>query len=360
MRTLLRATKTTGLGPSITKVGTKLLPHVNASSVISPLNIDDAMSIIRLGAVNQTEKELAAFLEFRALPDNLAMIHHLFNQDIVKLANCLLVNNIAPLRDTFLAQVNGLALISNEDFSDPETVVNKANSFIAEKTNGLITNVLSTATVDQRTMMILIATIYFKAQWKNAFKIKRTRMLPFNGNDAIQVPMMSGTFECFYGCDDVVQMIELPYTDENFTMGFILPRSKEASMDVCYPYIGSVDLRETDVCVSIPKFTQRTKLDLVEILKKEGVRDLFTSECKLDGMFEDSRNIYVSQILHEAVVIVDEEGTEAAAVTAVVFSRESCRQPSKPITFTADRSFIFYIKHKPTDIIMFVGEFNGN
>ena len=110
--------------------------------------------------------------------------------------------------------------------------------------------------------------------------------------------------------------------------------------------------------MAIPKFEIRKKTNLVSQLKKHGVKDLFLEDkCDLSTI---SKDIYVEQIIHEAVIIVDEEGTEAAAVTAMMLCQNSCSRPKQPNKiFNANHPFYFYIRYMPTNTILFIGNYKG-
>lgn len=144
-------------------------------------------------------------------------------------------------------------------------------------------------------------------------------------------------------------------------MGIILPR-ENIDVNKCGNYLcANIAYTTQYVEVHLPKFTHRKNIDLIPLMQKMGVTDVFSSlKSQLDKMTIIGVT-YVSTMIHEAVVIVDEDGTEAAAVTVAVCVNESCsmRKP-KSTVFYANRSFIYYIKHVPTNTLLFVGDFQGN
>jgi serpin B len=148
--------------------------------------------------------------------------------------------------------------------------------------------------------------------------------------------------------------LEMPYEGQ-FCMGFILPQlivQPEFMAD-----LASKSHDKTNVRVRIPKFTQRKNIDLIPILRCLGINDLFTSNAKLDDICE---GIYVSNMLHEAVVIVDEKGTEASATTVAICVTKCMHFEEEPqATFNANHPFVYYIKYVPTKTIMFVGCYDG-
>ncbi len=166
------------------------------------------------------------------------------------------------------------------------------------------------------------------------------------------------------------QIIEIPYQNENYVLGIILPKIIPDNDTIDYtinnvPIITAQEINELinnlsleKVNLYIPKFTDKKKLNLVPILKKMGLVKIFdTNMCQLDLI---SNHICVSNIIHEAVIIVDESGTTASAAT-VITGRALARAPKKENikTFRADHPFVYYIRHLPTNMFLFFGDFQG-
>jgi serine protease inhibitor len=334
----------------------KLFDVFEQNCVYSPLSIAYIMSILHLGSVGNTEMQITNLLTIKNSMDDLLMCSKIFNTDIIKLANAILVNKNMPIREEYLQMARQLALVSNEDFSNRNAIVTKANQFIETNTNNLVKDILKENMIGMDTVMILINTIYFKTYWDKPFKNIRTRKEKFNS--VVDVEMMENTMSCLYREDEVAQLVELMYKGKEFCMGIILPK-EPLSINVCTNYLkGDIPLMPTEVQVHIPKFTQRKNIDLVPYMKKLGVMDIFTLASEMDRMV--SVPAYVSTMIHEAVVIVDEAGTEAAAVTVAAIKRQCMMMKPEPIIFYANRSFVYYIKHMPTNTLLFVGDFHGN
>jgi len=152
------------------------------------------------------------------------------------------------------------------------------------------------------------------------------------------------------------QVLEMDYKDQNYSMGVILPWKNGKLPNVDSNQIIDYTSRFTsrEVKLWFPKFEHRKKVRLVPILKKLGISRLFTPYvCQLDKL---AKNIFVSDIIHEAVVIVDETGTEAAAATGIFMMDNCIREKPKIIEFKADHSFIYYIRHKDSNTLLFVGD----
>ena len=152
-------------------------------------------------------------------------------------------------------------------------------------------------------------------------------------------------------------MIELDYADREYTMGVLLPKTSNIE-NIQLEYLNNWinNLVETKVELSLPKFTHRTKIQLASILKHLGLKSLFNSNnADLSRMVDDA---YVTNIIHEAVVIVDEDGTEATAATTAVVAKCLCRAQTQKIIFNANHTFMYYIRHKKTNTILFLGTYS--
>lgn len=331
----------------------------NKDSIFSPISITFAMSLLHLSAHGNTDKQLTELFGHKYTLGELAGIYKLFNNDIMKMANALLINKKYAVNKKYLDSIKDLVLVEHDDFANVTRIIKKANDYIQNNTNGLIQNVLNNNDIDSTTIMILINTIYFKADWLHKFDVKNTQKEEFRGkNSTKQVDMMYQHEHFNYYENNQLQMVELPYKNTDYVMGILLPKNNKIPKLSAKQFNELINgLQSTDVELHLPKFKHRKNIQLVPILQKLGVTDLFTGAAQLDL----AKDAYVSKIIHEAVVIVDETGTEAAATTVVVM-KQMMAMPTisiKPIVFRADHEFIYYIRHIPTNIILFYGNFDG-
>ena len=323
--------------------------------IFSPLSIAYIMSMLHAGAYGNTEAQLTKVLGRKSTMQDLSTAYTLFNGPGIKMANAVLIKAGVSIDPEYLQMAQRLALVSNEDFNNRAAIAYKVNSFVEKNTNGLIKNIFNENIINYRTFMILINTLYFKMKWRHPFEKYSTRLENFNGRS--QVNMMRQTEYFPYYEDSFVQVVELPYTGE-YCMGIILPWDKGSTANYAYPLTNTKTYQNAYVDLRIPKFTHRRNIDLIPMLQKLGVTDLFDSQhCRLDRMSYEPA--YVSNMVHEAVVIVDEVGTEAAAAT-ICMSDNCLSSEPQPIVFNANHSFIYYIKHSRTNTLLFVGEYAGN
>jgi len=337
-------------------LATKLSFELGEQYVFSPLSINYVLSLLHQGSRDLTEEQLTTLLGKKCTINNISECFKVFNNNFVKLANAIIVNDDYYINSEYLNKLAHLAHIQSENFNDPSAVVNNTNKFIEDNTNHLITNVVKEEMITMKTIMLVINTIYFKANWLQKFDPSNTHKRMFNEN--ITMEMMSNESSYSYYEDNHIQAIEMHYEDPAYCMGIILPGEKVKMSDCIKPDINSLVFSQEQVHITIPKFTQRKKINLINSLTKLGLTELFLPTANLSGI--TSGSAYVSEMIHEAVVTVGELGTEATAVTLAIVTRESVRmQIVKPKYFLADHTFMYYIKHKPSNTLMFIGIYDG-
>ena len=241
------------------------------------------------------------------------------------------------------------------------------NNWVAEKTNNKITEIVPADALDDLTRLVLVNAIYFKGHWLKKFSINSTNddYFHISPNESVKVKMMHTKAKFYYGESSELkcQVIELPYAGENLSMFILLPDQESTQLSKFEQKLTSDDLVNIkdkfpmsllEVSLWLPKFSLDEKLSLADMLAGMGMKDLFAEGlADLSGM-DGSKNLYVSKVLHRAVVEVNEEGTEAAAATAVVMMYRSAII-QKEINFRANRPFLFFIQDKATRSILFLG-----
>merc|ERR1712012_1447237 len=211
--------------------------------------------------------------------------------------------------------------IKEYDFlNNKQSSVQQINDAVSQRTGGLIRDLLLEEDVDELTRLLIINAIYFKAQWKTAFKPEDTFYDTFSSPVSGAVNTKA---RILTGSDNGVEILELPYADETMSMIIVLPTS-DATTDISSK-INNIDMAAlrnmtpTDVAVTIPKFKLRYQTYLKQRMTKLGVTDLFNANANLRGI-TDKEALHVSEAVHQASIEVNEEGSEAAAATAVVIA----------------------------------------
>lgn len=336
----------------------KLAKLLDNDYVYSPLGITFVLSLIHLGTYENTEKELNSLFEYNYKINELNDIYNIFNNDNIKMSNALLINDRHDINNKYIDVIKHLILIKYFNDDNLQRVVKEINTYIAKNTNNLIKKIIDSTDIDIMTQMIIINTIYFKANWKYKFDKNKTKKMLFNGNldknininndEKIYVDMMHIDDRYDYFETDDIQIVEIPYDSNKYVMGIILPKNNNLihsltdniDLDYFNNLVNSLSMEK--ILLYLPRFKHKKTIRLVPFLKK----------------FKNS-DTFLSDIVHEAIIIVDEDGTEAAAVTTEILLGCALSSKMTPIIFKADHPFIYYIRYIPDNIILFYGLFYG-
>jgi serine protease inhibitor len=338
----------------------------------SPYSISTALGMTYAGARGNTQTQMAQALHF-ALDQK--QIHPAFAQlgvDLedatrlgqvqLKIANALWPRKGYKFLKPFLSLVKKYygVKITPADFSDEAASRRLINEWVEEKTEEKIKDLIAEGALDSATRMVLVNAIYFKGAWKEEFDPLRTAEAPFlTAPDLhMQVPMMNCKHNYRYAETDTLQIIELPYAGGRLSMLVLLPVEVDGlakledilKLENLETWIK--DLNETEVDVSLPKFEMSFPFRLDDTLISMGMADAFTEQADFSGM-DGSRELYIGAALHKAFVAVNEQGTEAAAASAVVMVTKGMSISS--IVFRADHPFLFLIRDNLTGSLLFIG-----
>lgn len=238
-------------------------------------------------------------------------------------------------------------------------VVSTINGWVEEKTAGKISGPMNEGMVDEKTGMILINAIYFKGNWSEKFEKSATRPADFhvNAEKTVKVNMMKQSEEFMYVARPEFKAIELPYAGKDLGMLLLLP-SEGLGIETLEEKLSPDFLAETidgmhkeEVILGLPSFKLETQFSLNNAMKALGLSRAFSAQAEFKRMSE-TKGIFISSAIHKAFVEVNEEGTEAAAITMMEMQCESYQEPP---TFIADRPFIFIIRERQTGCILFIG-----
>ncbi len=256
---------------------------------------------------------------------------------------------------------------TNVDFIDEEEREKSRqliNKWVEEQTNDKIKDLIPQGALDSLTRLVLTNAIYFKGNWLTQFDKKDTTEQDFKtgSGNMVKVPMMSLTkdVEFNYAETNDIQILEMPYDGEELSMIIVLPKENslknvEKTLNVEKVSEWKSALVNQKVIVFLPKFRFETKYFMVEMLSEIGMPTAFTESADFSGM-DGTTSLLIQNVIHQAFVDVNEEGTEAAAATAVIVGIESVG-PVIPV-FRADHPFIFIIQERKTGNILFLGKVN--
>jgi len=341
----------------------------------SPTSMYASFSMLYEGARGETASQLRDAFGFE--PEDAArheaaayLVSYLNLGDghsVLEVANSLWIDEGFDIYDSYVDIVRDMYLADAErvDFADTSDrgAVERINGWAGEKTRGKIPEALSQDDVDGGTAAAILNAIYFKGTWVTQFPQEDTSESEFwkNATDGTDADFMNvlGTFG--YGVNDGVQVLRMPYQGDRLSMLAVLPSERDGigqleenlSADLLREWRDA--LQETEVAVSFPKFEARTAYDLIGHLQSLGVVDVFDDgAADLSGiastLFE---NLYVEKAVHGAYVQVNEEGTEAAAVTTILVYTDDAT--SGPPSFVADRPFMFLIQDDESGTVLFMG-----
>ena len=339
----------------------------------SPYSISTALAMTYAGARGETEKEMAAVLH---LPPEQVRLHkdfanlqeHLNDlQDKGKVqlnvANALWAQEGQSFLDSFLKLTKKYygAGVNFVDYAGATEAARKTiNDWVEEQTRKKIQELIKKGMLDPSTTLVLCNAIYFKGDWLSKFEKAATRDTEFfvTPDSAVQVPMMNQSMDAKYRKFDGFSALELPYLGKKLSMVALLPEAKDGlpaleqllSGDQVMQWLAELDdSSPLKVEISLPRFKTTCEFELSEILSKMGMPHAF-SDADFSGM-TGQRDLFISKIVHKAYVDVNEEGTEAAAATAVIMDKAAFF----PLAFRADHPFIFLIRENKTGSILFLG-----
>ncbi|HEY3266201.1 MAG TPA: serpin family protein [Armatimonadota bacterium] len=340
-----------------------------ANVFFSPYSISTALSMTWNGAAGQTKADMAKALNIDGLaPDMVnsgsaalkAALETPREGAKISVANSLWAQKGAAFKPAFLAvnrQDYG-AEVSELDFlHTPAGSVNTINAWTSQHTNGKIPKIL--ASVDSSTVMVLVNAIHFKGKWADQFTKSSTQPAPFtlHSGAKMQVPMMhrGGDIRALTGEDFAA--VSLPYADKRTSMVIFLPNETNGLPAFIQGFTPEKwdewrkSFRPREGSVAIPKFRLEWGAELTAPLSRLGMASAFTGDADFSAMMD--RPLAISQVQHKAFVDVDEEGTEAAAATAVGIRATSVML--EPFRFVADHPFLCAIVDDPTGEILFLG-----
>jgi len=286
---------------------------------------------------------------------------------VLETANSLWGQDGFPFRQEFLDTLArhygaGLRVVDYE--SDPAAARTAINEWVAERTEDRIPELFPEGTIDSLTRLVLANAVYFRANWKYTFDEEVTEDREFTALDGTTatVPTMYKSRKLPYLEGDGYQAVELPYVGGDVSMVVVLPdagtfEAFERDLDAETVRDVFSGLETKDGTLWLPKFTYRSNLKLGGQLAAMGMPSAFDPHtADFHGMYDHGqvgRELFVGSVVHDAYVAVDEEGTEAAAATGVEMQLASA--PMDPFEMVVDRPFLFFVRDRPTDAVLFVG-----
>ena len=355
------------------------------SFIYSPLSITYVLGMVNAAATGQTEQELEQTLGFhkggiqavneycKNLIDNLPKVDEKVTLNI---ANAIFVNQEkATLKAQYQRDMEKYYDAKAEalDFKSPKTL-DHINGWCEDKTNDMIPTILDE--INPELVSYLLNAIYFKADWSSKFDPKNTKKETFTTEKgSTQQPMMHQAVLISYTHNDTFSAVRLPYGNGMWNMTVLLPEEGKSTDDVIEEMAGygsflttylSVPMSPYEVDLKLPKFETTSDTDLLNdkligLLKQMGIKLAFDSDfAQIPNMCEEG-GVYISMMRQKAAIKVNEEGSEAAAVTVAGMALNSAAEPKEypKATFHANRPFVYIISEASSNVILFVGKYTG-
>jgi serpin B len=361
------------------------LRNQSGNLFFSPESVSTALAMTYAGARGDTASEMEDTLQFTLPPERLhpAMGALLSNLNAahdgyqLRAADALWAEKDYTFLDAFLKLTNSDygAGFNQVDFKGAHEAARLTiNQWVEQKTENKIKDLIQPGMVDTNTRLVLTNAIYFKGDWQTPFDKVQTQDEDFHVSQAqsIKTPLMHRTGGFNYLNGGTFQALEIPYKSKELSMIVFLPNdvgglpALERSLTAynMRQWLGQLRPAPQAVIVTLPKFKMTQQLELQDALAAMGMPKAFDQKmADFSGMASRKTmladgNLYISAVIHKAYVDVDEEGTEAAAATAVVLNRMSgapVRHPLPPIIFRADHPFMFLIRDNRSGSILFMG-----
>lgn len=337
------------------------------SAILSPLSITYALGMLNNGATGQTQQEINDVLGFgnagaiNAFCKKMLTEAPYLDDTKVKIGNTIFVNEGMgyKLQDGFVAKANEFynAQPQARDFNDGKTM-DVINQWASDRTNGMIQQILDEESFDPSCVSYLLNAIYFKGGWMEEFDSQSTTEESFNGGDA--VPMMRGQFydQIGYAENDLYQAVSLPYGLGAYKMTIFLPKEGKTVADVLNQMTDEAWKNFSEdyaVDVKLPRFETQTDQNLKEIMSNLGMPKAFSENAEFPHFCNEQ--VYISLMKQVAKIKVNEQGSEAAAVT-IIGDKESSYKPNDA-TFHATRPFFYLITEQSTGVVFFIGQYIG-
>ena len=342
----------------------------NSSNIfVSPFSISCALAMVYPGARGETAEEMKLAMGFLNNLKKQNSEYAYLLKDLTESPSPFMVTNtlwtdIGMNYEKEFTDINASYFGSNfkpVNFANAESTRLDINAAVEEQTHDKIKDLIPAGGIDRDTRLVLTNAIYFKDSWAIPFRKEKSRQGKFftTPTQTVSTTFMqqAGSFQGFE--NNVVSILELPYTHNNFSMIILLPKisMEEFENDFLNAenysswHLSSVPFNN----ILMPRFTMEQATAAVPILKRFGMNTAFVeNEADFSGI-ATKKPLYITGIFHKAFVEVNEEGTEAAAATGVVIGTRSSGSP-EPREFIADHPFIFIIRDVKSQSILFIGK----
>ena len=348
----------------------------NKSTILSPISITYALGMLNNGAAGETQAQINKVLGFGETGADginafckkmLTEAPKLDKLTKVMIANTIYMNQGYQLKPDFVTKAKDYydAEPESRNFADGKTM-DVINQWASDHTEKMIDKVLDNDEFDPTAVSYLLNAIYFKGAWAEKFDKANTKDEAFTNenNQEVQVPMMHQEHEFNYTEDEDCQALCLPYGNNAYRMTILLPKEGRTVYSLAqklttqtwqrYQWMGTAI-----VDVKLPRFESKTDVDLIPIMSALGMPNAFDDRLAEFPYFCNA-STYIGLMKQVACIKLNEEGTEAAAVTVIGMDGKAMPQEPKHVNFHATHPFIYIISEQSTGAIFFIGQYMGD
>ena len=364
-----------------------LLALPGASNLaFSPHSISTAFAMVTDAATGETLTQIADTLHFgvtdagfQRSQDALALALSARNRDaisspqqtvdaqILSQSDDIWIRKDTPPAGSYLdtlAQYYGAGIHEADFMDDPDGVRVAINQKVSDDTHALIPELIPPNELDPDTVAVLTNAVYFKAPWANPFEAPTPgNFHELDGSVATVDLMLGGGAWPYYAGSGFVS-VAVPYYGDELELMLLVPdlgTYDTFRANLTSSLLDSVVAQRasTLVTLTLPKFSLKSAVPASGVLKQLGMQVPFVASAEFPKLATTGDPVYISDVLHQATVAIDEKGTEASAATAIVFGRMSIAEPDPgpaPIVINVDRPFLFALRDNPTGALLFLGQ----
>ena len=329
--------------------------------MVSPFSLKMALMMAANGADGETRQELLSVFGIKDMQEYNQKAEELINRyntsESVELnvANSIWLNKDIAVNTVFSEEFKTLIAQYYKGEANDVTIADavvRVNTWVEEKTNGKIKNLIN----DPNFLGALVNTLYFKGEWANQFDdylTEKDMFTDINGTE-VEKEFMNKTARFNYYEDGTMQMLKMPYKDLKTSMYIAIPKT-DAELDFNKAI---ANMTSKKINLTIPKFKVEYSITLNEVLQQMGIEKAFGGEADFSKMFttDSTQSFYISQVLQKTYIDVDENGTEAAAATAVILFNSAMPQIEEIVEFVANKPFTYFIRDDESGEILFLGK----
>lgn len=354
-------------------------PIITSNRVFSPIAMASILSIVYEASGKEGRSQIEKLLGSVYNIEQLAQMGQIYNQNLSYpglMTSYFSINSQIPIEDAFVKQMKGICMISSDNYTESIAIMSEINRLFSARTEGLLTN--AAKLIKPESKSIFFNTFYWKNEWAIPFDPRKSTAMNFTqatGNRRIY-RAMKNSIKIPYFANDLMQLIEMDFKTKDYSMGFLLPKPSKNGKAVQVTFNSSLLLSyisqlktEYVVRVILPKFRLKRMLRMQGWLRSLGIKDIFDAKKATFPSLAPKGGLVLTDIIHEGILGIDEFGSNSLKAWWKQYQQQQqslgkarrnetvSLKPEKE--FLANRNFLFYLRHKPSNLLLFVGDYDG-